>query len=279
MMPKTSHWSFVSLFFLIFLLSGRPVEDHKPQAYTSAFENVLGTSFDLKVWASNESQADIAERVALEEIDRLSGILSSYDPDSEFSKWSHTLNEDVRLSTELLEVLTYFDEWRARTDGAINPAAGVIINDWRNAEAAQVLPARETLDVSVKAASRKHWTIDMSRGTARHLTSTPLVMNSLVKSYILKKVADKLMGLPGISSLVVNIGGDLCIRGAEAEEIAIVSPDSDNADPLSLIRVKRRRLPPAEVTSGAILSMANGIRILWMQGQASLRGILPAQQW
>lgn len=246
-MLKHLQWSIPSILFLIFLVSGKPSPDHTPSIYTSAFENVLGTSFDLKVWALEESQADHAEQVALDEIDRLSAILSSYDTDSEFSIWSRTLNTDVKISPELMEVLSLFDEWRIKTDGALNPAAGVILNAWRKAASEQHLPARSILDESVTNAAQQHWSLDKANGTARHLTATPLVMNSFVKSYIIRKVADKVLGIPGISSVVVNIGGDLCIKGSEAEEISIVSPLSDNADPLSRVLVRER----AVATSGS----------------------------
>ncbi|MEN9884089.1 MAG: hypothetical protein RLZZ420_1306, partial [Bacteroidota bacterium] len=66
--------------------------------FSSSFENVLGTSFDLKVKAVSETVADQAEAVALAEIDRLSGILSSYDANSEFSRWQKTQNKSISTS-------------------------------------------------------------------------------------------------------------------------------------------------------------------------------------
>ena len=77
-------------------------------------ENVLGTSMEVRL---DSLTPDRAEGAALLEIDRLAKILSSYDASSEVSRWTRTLNEPVRVSPELMEVLGLYDEWRVRTDG------------------------------------------------------------------------------------------------------------------------------------------------------------------
>ena len=55
--------------------------------YTFHYEQVLGTSFELKVVAPSAAIAARAEAAAMDEIARNARILSSYDPDSEFSRW------------------------------------------------------------------------------------------------------------------------------------------------------------------------------------------------
>jgi len=83
--------------------------------FVSHFENVLGTSMELKVVAGSEEQASAAESAAVKEIGRLQQILSAYDASSEFSGWLRTTNEAVRVSPELFEVLGLFDQWRITT--------------------------------------------------------------------------------------------------------------------------------------------------------------------
>src|SRR5215831_14547168 len=78
-------------------------------------ENVLGTSFELKVTASSAATASRAESAALAEISREQEILSSWDANSEFSRWFRTRGEAVPVSPELFEALSLFDTWRART--------------------------------------------------------------------------------------------------------------------------------------------------------------------
>lgn len=45
------------------------------------YEHVVGTSLDLVVWTSDATAAQRAAAAALEEIDRLSSVLNTRDPD------------------------------------------------------------------------------------------------------------------------------------------------------------------------------------------------------
>src|SRR5215472_4322611 len=94
------------------------------------YEDVLGTSLELKVAAGTAADARRAEGRVLAEIDREAKILSSYDPASEFSRWAATRGEGVPVSQELFEVLSRFDRYRALTDGALDPAAAAVIGVW-----------------------------------------------------------------------------------------------------------------------------------------------------
>jgi thiamine biosynthesis lipoprotein ApbE len=210
-----------------------------PQLYVSSFENVLGTSFDLKVKATSEQRSDLAEKLALDEIDRLSSILSSYDPNSEFSRWQQTRGVQVKVSPELFEVFGLFDQWKASTGGALDPAAGKIIQIWKAAEAKQELPDGGTLHDAISLLKQKHWELDTDKGTVVHLSSVPLIFNTFVKSYIISKVADKLMAAGGISAVVVNIGGDIVVRGDHHELIRVSDPvaDGENDRPISTLEV------------------------------------------
>jgi thiamine biosynthesis lipoprotein len=103
---------------------------------TAHYENVLGTSMEIKLIAASEAVEDRAEAAALAEIKRLDGVLSGYNPTSEFSRWARTRNQAVRVSSELMEVLQLWDSWRVRTGGALNPAAEAITRVWKRAERA-----------------------------------------------------------------------------------------------------------------------------------------------
>jgi thiamine biosynthesis lipoprotein ApbE len=198
--------------------------------YSSSFENVLGTSFDLKVKAVSETVADQAEAVALAEIDRLSAILSSYDANSEFSRWQKTQNKSINTSPELMQVFQLFDTWKQKTAGALDPAVGAVIDVWKKAAKLNQKPDHQSINEAVLAIQKPHWTLDATAGTATHLSNTALVLNSFTKAYILELVAARLVAIPGIAGVAVNIGGDICIKGNLEENVAVADPiaQSDN---------------------------------------------------
>src|SRR5439155_15481674 len=100
----------------------------------------LGTSLDLKVAAASAAQAHKAETAVLNEISREAKILSSWDETSEFSRWARTHNQAVPVSPDLFEVLGMYDQWRTRTNGALDPSAESVIRVWKAAAKANRLP-------------------------------------------------------------------------------------------------------------------------------------------
>jgi len=243
------------------------------QLYKFNYENVLGTSLELKVNASSERIATTAEDVALKEIDRLNSILSSYDPTSEFSRWQTTLNTDVKLSTELFEVLSLFDQWKVKTGGALNASAGIASALWEKASVQQTLPTSEELASAAAAMNRKHWELNALNHTAKHLSTEPLLLNSFVKSYIIHKVSKKVISLPGITGSVINIGGDIVVAGNQHELIQVTDPkaDTENDTPLSMLNIHKKAI----ATSG---NYRRGFQIgeQWFSHILDVRTAVPA---
>jgi thiamine biosynthesis lipoprotein ApbE len=210
----------------------------------------------LKVTAANPAAAERAESRALAEIDREAKILSGYSPSSEFSRWMKTRGAGVPVSKELFDVLSRFDRYRALTNGALDPAAQAVAQVWEAAARSQRLPEQAEIESAVAAARGPNWSLDPVRHTARHITSTPLILNSFTKSYIAGHAADAAMASPGVTGVVVNIGGDIVVRGPAPETVNIADPrnDAENAAPAARIEVRDR----AVATSG---NYRRGMRI------------------
>jgi len=211
-------------------------------------ENVLGTSFELKVMAASADAAAHAEAAALREISRENAILSSWDTTSEFSRWFRTRDQPVAVSPELIDVLGAFDTWRERTGGALDAAAESITRAWKLAAQQGRTPTREELGRAVAAVRQPHWKLDPAAHTATHLSDTPLALNSFVKSYIMDHAIDAALATPGVTAAVLNIGGDLVIRGPWTEPVNLADPqsDSENSAPIERLVVSDR----AVATSG-----------------------------
>jgi thiamine biosynthesis lipoprotein ApbE len=216
--------------------------------YVFQYDNVLGTSLEIKVKASSAAQSEKAENAALAEIDRESHLLSSWDPESEFSQWFRTRNEAVHVSPELFEVLSLFDKWRGLTGGALDASAEAITRVWKRAAAENRLPSQDELDGAVAAVRMVHWRLDAINGTATHTSDTPLALNSFVKSYIAGRAADAALRASGARGLVLNIGGDLVIRGDRAEPVDVADPKSDAENGVPIARLLVRDVTVA--TSG-----------------------------
>ena len=216
--------------------------------WTFRHEHVLGTSLELKVRAANLAGAQQAEAAALAEIDRLERILSAWRPDSEFTRWESTRFEAVKVSPELLEVLAGFDRWREQTSGALDPSAEAAIRLWRQAAAEGREPRKEEIAETVEAIAQPHWQLDPARGTATRLSDVPLALASFAKSYISSHAANASMQ-SGATGIMINVGGDVVVRGALRQIVDIAAPNAaaENDLPLDRIAVSNR----AVATSGS----------------------------
>jgi thiamine biosynthesis lipoprotein ApbE len=219
------------------------------RVHTFNHEQILGTSLELKVIAKSTRTAARAEAAALAEIDRQARILSSYDATSEFSRWFATRDVAVPVSPELFEVLGLFDRWRVRTSGALDASAEAATRVWKTAAARHRLPSEAEVAAAVSSVQQTHWSLRASDRTATHLSDTPLALNSFTKSYILDHAARAALAIDGVSGVVVNIGGDLVVRGDWTEAVAVANPvnDAENSEPLAHLAVRDR----AVATSGS----------------------------
>lgn len=234
----------------LLLIGGQPkTEKAKPQLFVSNYENVLGTSLEFKFTSLSEVEAEKAERAALKEIDRLSGVFSAYDTHSEFSKWMRSdLNRPVKVSKELFTMLELFEQWKDRTGGALDASAAVANNLWKEAARKQILPTHAQVSEAVHKMKQQHYSLNRENLTATRLTLAPLVMNTFAKSYIIDLACNAALASSKINAAVVNIGGDLVIKGDVDDMVRVTNPlaNAENDAPLDQLIVRDK----AVATSG-----------------------------
>ena len=232
------------LTFLSVIADPSPKEKKVAKFFISHFENVLGTSMEIKIQTFTENQQSIVEKAVIKEITRLSKILSTYDATSEFSKWMNTYQRAVPVSKELFEVLGLFDQWRIRSNGALDASAQVITKLWQNAALLQELPSAAEMKNAVSEVNKIDWQLDPVHHTATHLTNSPLVLNSFTKSYIIQHAAEVAMQIEKVQSVVVNIGGDIVVAGKSNETIQISNPkaDAENDAPIEIIQIHNKAI-------------------------------------
>ena len=213
---------------------------HAPsRRYVADYESVLGTSFELKVDATAAQPAARAEAAALREVDRLNQILSGYDANSEFSRWLRAGQQPVAVSAELYEVLALFEQWRLKSGGALDASAETVSQLWRAAARQNRQPTDAEIAAAVAAVRQPHYLLNPQNGTTQRLSTAPLLLNSFAKSYIMNKVAGAALATPGVQGVVLNIGGDVLVRGEHAEQIDVRNPraDAENDRPVAQLQV------------------------------------------
>jgi thiamine biosynthesis lipoprotein ApbE len=217
--------------------------------YSFFHENVMGTSLELHVLASSPEAARWAEECVLREIDRLSGIFSGYDKNSEFSRWQSGAKAPVRVSEELFELMTACDFWRTKGAGAFDPRVEILTLLYARGARENRMPTAQELADAKANMLFPAWRLERESHTALRLSDCPLSLNGIAKGYIIERACTAAwQSERGVLGLLLNVGGDIRVCGQAPRVIGISSPwaDSESSEPVGLIVVKDR----AVATSG-----------------------------
>lgn len=145
-------------------------------------------------------------------------------------------------------MLSLFDAWKEKTNGALDASSAVASQLWRNAAAKNEIPTKLNLRSAVEEMPQKHYLLNAENLTATRLDNSPLVMNSFAKSYIIHKATEAAFCAAKVENVVVNIGGDLVVKGNEQDLIFVTNPleNAENDAPLAKLLVANK----AVATSG-----------------------------
>lgn len=202
----------------------------RPRLYQAHYEGVLGTTLTLQVQAESPQKARAAEAAALDEIERLERIFSSFLPDSELSRWQ--AQGVAVLSPELHGLLREAEGWMAHTQGAFNPAAAAIQALYRQ----NPKPTEDEREALRRELKGPLWRLEGSR--AHKLTALPLTFNALAKGHIVDAVAQAAQRAGGLAVLL-DLGGEIRHLGAQSVRVLITNPfaQADNAPPLARLKI------------------------------------------
>jgi thiamine biosynthesis lipoprotein ApbE len=219
------------------------------EVYLYHHENVMGTAMTLHVLANDAPNAARAEGRVLCEIDRLSAILSEYDPTSEFLRWQDGPRRPITASPELVEMFQKCDEWRMRSGGCFDPRVEALTRLWSASASRNREPTDKELSETLRLMSLPAWRLDPRLHIVERMSECPLTFNAIAKGAIVERACHAgLNKEEGVLGLMLNVGGDLRVAGQWSRVIGVASPeaDSETTSPIATIEVSDR----AVATSG-----------------------------
>ena len=165
--------------------------------------------------------------------------------------------EPVVLEDELLDFLEFAVDVCGRTDGAVNPMLGSVLQLWhqcrteaeadptdaRIPEYSELKDAAEHTDISLLEIDRENHTARISDGRAS------IDVGAIGKGYATEKAAEALEAA-GVNSYVLNIGGNIRIIGTRPDGSGWTTGVKDPKNPDGGISAKIRISDTSCVTSG-----------------------------
>ena len=210
----------------------------------------MGSHVDFVVYAPSQVEAKNVIDAGLAEIERLSKILSNYDPVSEISKVC-TAPKGVwtPLSPDLAAVLQHSRRWHQLSAGKFDITVGPLTQLWRAQRKKKQLPSATSIE---DAKRRCGWSsVDLVFPSNSELPTQParvsllkeqmvLDLSGIAVGYIVDAAFEK-MRLAGSRSILINAGGDIRVGdappGAKGWRIAIAGLGKESP-PLSMIQLK-----------------------------------------
>lgn len=193
-------------------------EKPEPDPTIRLVGSTMGASYEIKL-VPNPGQtvpADLVKTRADELLARINKQMSTYDPDSELSRFNRNPGTDwIAVSPELLEVVAEGLRISALTGGAFDITVGPLVNLWGFGPE----PRRDQVpsDQAIAQARERvgYWRLHARAeppALKKDRADLYVDLSSLAKGYGVDRLAE-MVEASGIDNYLVSIGGDLRAKG------------------------------------------------------------------
>lgn len=194
-------------------------------------EKLMGNRFEITVVARDEQFANSKIELAVCEIKRIEGLLSTYNDNSQTNQINKQAGINaVKVDKEVFELIERSIKISAITDGAFDISYGSIDKRlWNFDKTMTSLPDEEIAKKSVQKIDYRNITLDKEKGTVfLKEKGMRIGFGGIGKGYA-AEMAKKLLKKEGITSGIVNAAGDLTTWGYQANNkpwtIGIANPN------------------------------------------------------
>ena len=229
----------ISLFLISFYLPAQVIGQEKRYEFE---KGLMGSPFRLVFYASGDSLANEAARLAFSRIEELNETLSDYRDGSEINRLSATsvTGEWVAVSDDLFNILFISKKISRHTHGNFDVTVGPAVQLWRRAMRRNSFPTEAELRTAMESVGYRHVKL-RHRSQSVRLTHSGMRLDvgGIGKGFAADE-AVKVLEKLGIKSVLIDAGGDITLRdpppGKTVWEISIDSgnPQDSTTSTISL---------------------------------------------
>jgi thiamine biosynthesis lipoprotein len=181
----------------------------------------MGATYAVRVAHPLTESEHSAVRTLIEErVDRVEGLMSTYDPTSELSRFNRQRStEPFPVTPELLEVVSLARLVSELSGGALDVTVGPLVEAWGFGPGAGLGGPLRPLPSDVELAALRERVgyalveLDLAAGTMRKtMPDVAVDVGAIATGYAAELVADGLRGL-GLTNYLVDVGGELQAGG------------------------------------------------------------------
>jgi len=221
-----------ALLLVVWLLTACQQETTERSDSTAAELNgpTMGTTWSVKLAKpiDRKARAELEKRI-VDELQRINRLVSTWDPDSELSRFNADPSLDATpLDDNTLSMLRTAIEVSRLTDGAYDVTIGSVVDAWGFGAAATHKPPTDAeLQRAMSATGYK--TLKLGKSTVqKQFPATRIDLSSLAKGDAVDRLAH-LLETTGYANFLVEIGGEVRAAGQRSSEkpwlVGIERPD------------------------------------------------------
>jgi len=207
--------------------------------------STMGTTFNITlVDPPAEADLELLQTKIQDRLEHVENIASTYRADSEVSRFNAETSTDwERVLPEFCRMVVAANEVSSMTHGAFDITVGPLVNLWGFGpeDHADAVPADEDIEAAQKNVGYEMLETDCDHSVMRKASAAIYVdLSGWAKGYAVDQLAT-LLDERGIANYLVEIGGELRVRGHNAEQrkfaVAVEKPLKNNTMDYSVVRL------------------------------------------
>lgn len=181
----------------------------------------MGTTWQVSLVASH-GQNPTPYRVAIEaELNRIISLFSPWVADSEISRFNAAAPGWVPLADDFMAVLMPAMDWAARTDGAVDPTLGALVDLWGFGPPgprpfARPVPSISDIAATLAVSGHYRLEIDAEKRAVRQPGGMCLDFSGIAKGHAVDSICERLRTM-GSGSHLIEVGGELRGEGIKPD--------------------------------------------------------------
>lgn len=180
----------------------------------------MGTTWRVRYVPSPRQDESQLLAAVQTDLDAAIALFSHWDPASELSRFNAATAGPVPVSDPFLDLIAAALDLASRTDGAVDPTLGALVDLWGFGPPGPRLDGRPPSDAEIAAAlAISGWRRTKLNRQARSLLQPGglrLDLSGLAKGWAVDRVSERLTAL-GVTHHLVDIGGELVGRGVKPD--------------------------------------------------------------
>jgi thiamine biosynthesis lipoprotein len=176
-------------------------------------QRLMGISFDVSVYASDEKVANETVETAYARVRQLNAIFSDYEPDSELNRLCKTAgtHQAVPVSPELWDMLVQSVEYSKKSDGAFDITVGPLVRMWRQARKSKHLPTREQIAAAERLVGYQKMKLDFDQKTVElTVPGMQLDLGGIAVGYTCDDIM-KIFKSRSLNRVMIDASGDILL--------------------------------------------------------------------